>query len=246
VTKCVHAALNQPTRHIYRADVGLLTAKYENDRKFSAARRLSGSPYFARPRKPGLPRMTSDQVTMDPIELCYTLTQDDLVDGIAAQQRGLWRGWRVALLVVPALLGLAIGFVRSEAWDMPADAVPIIVAATLAIVLLAAGAGLLIHRLLLRRIHLWQARLILRGNPGLSQPIRTTASDMGISADHATGASISSWSLYPLYVETAHSFVLLASKRLGAMALVLPKRALLDDDSARLRAMLDTYSRSAR
>jgi hypothetical protein len=190
--------------------------------------------------------MMSEHVTMDPIELCYTLTQDDLVDGIAAQQRGMWRGWRIVLLVVPGLLGLAIGLVRSEAWSLPADSVPMIAAASLVIVLLAAGAGLLIHRLFVRRIHLWQARLLLRGNPGLSQPIRTTASDVGICADHATGASISSWSLYPLYVETAQSFVLLASKRISAMALVLPKRALVGDDTARLRAMLDTYSRPVR
>ena len=84
--------------------------------------------------------MMSDQVTTEPIEVCYTLTQDDLVDGIAAQQRGMWRGWRVALLAVPALVGLAIGFVRSEGWDQPADSALIIAVASLVLVLLAVGA----------------------------------------------------------------------------------------------------------
>ena len=185
--------------------------------------------------------MTYEQVTMDPIEFGYTLTPDDLADGIAAQQRSMWRGWRVALVVLPALVGLAIGFVRSEAWDLPADSAPIIAVASLVLVFLAVGVGLLTHQLLVRRIHRWQARLIIRGNPALSQPIRTTLSDTGISADNATGASMSSWSMYPLYVETDHSFVLLASKGLGAMALVLPKRALVGNDAARLQAVLDIY-----
>lgn len=186
--------------------------------------------------------MMSEQVTMDPIDFAYTLNQDDLADGIAAQLRGRWRGWRVALLAVAALVGLAIGFVRSEGWDLPADSAAIVAGACLVLVVLAVAVGLLVHRYLVRRIRLWQARLIIRGNPALSRPIRTTLSDAGISADHPTGASMSSWSLYPLYVETDRSFVLLASKGLGAMALVLPKRALLGDDTARLRTVLDAYS----
>ena len=31
VTKCLRTALNQPTRHIYRTDVDLLSAKYGSD-----------------------------------------------------------------------------------------------------------------------------------------------------------------------------------------------------------------------
>ncbi|MEV0715433.1 YcxB family protein [Asanoa sp. NPDC050611] len=186
--------------------------------------------------------MTAQQATMGEIELSYTLTDDDLAEGIAAQRRGIRRGWWAALLMVPALVGLAIGLVRSAVWEAPADAAPQTAIACVAAVLLAVGVGLLTRRLLVRRIHRWQARLLMRGNPTLARPIRTTVSSVGISVDNATGASMSSWSMFPLYVEGDHVFVLVASEGPGATALVLPRRALPDDDTARLRAVLDTYS----
>ena len=186
--------------------------------------------------------MTSERVTTSPIELRYTLNSDDLVDGIAAQLRGIWRRGLVLLLTVPPLLGLAIGFVRSEVWELPAGAVAIIVAACLVLAFVIVGFGLLLYRLLLRWIYRWQARLILRGNPWLSQPIQTTVTDTGIHASNATGESRWSWSHYQLYIETDRSFVLLASQGLGAMALVLPKRGLVGEDAARLRALLDVNS----
>lgn len=185
--------------------------------------------------------MTSEQVKPGAIELHYTLTPDDLLDGVAAQMRSLWRRGLVALLTVPPLVGLAIAFVRSEVWELPADAAPIIAVVSLVLVLVAAGFSLLLYRLLLRWSYRWQARLIMRGNPWLSQPIRTTVTDTGVHASNATGESRSSWSQYPLYVETDRSFVLLASKGLGAMALVLPKRGLVGEDPEPLRALLATH-----
>ncbi|MEV4619057.1 YcxB family protein [Asanoa sp. NPDC049573] len=182
---------------------------------------------------------------MVPIELRYSLTPHDLVDGLGVQRHGVRRRWRIALLALPALVGLAIGLVRSNVWDRPADSAAAVVIACLVLVVLAVGFGLLTHRVFARRMRLWQARLIMRGNPAFSQPVRTTVSGVGISAENATGASRSSWSQYPLYVETDRSFVLLASKGFGAMALVLPKRAVVDGDATRLRAMLDAHSHRA-
>ncbi|MGI5524689.1 YcxB family protein [Micromonospora sp. CA-259024] len=185
--------------------------------------------------------MSSEQVTTGAIELRYTLTSDDLRDGVAAQQRGIWRRGLVALLTVPPLLGLAEGFVRLEVWELPADAVSIIVVASLLLALVIVGFSVLLYRLLLLLVYRWQARLILRGNPWLSQPIQTTVTDTGVHVSNATGESRSSWSQYPLYHESDQSFVLLASRGLGAMALVLPKRGLVGEDAARLRAVLDTH-----
>jgi hypothetical protein len=184
--------------------------------------------------------MTSAQSTA-PIELRYTLTTDDLLDGIAAQMRGI-RRWSVAVLVFIPLVGIGIGSVMSEVWTLPADAFPIIAVAFLAILVVAVGLGLLLYRPILRLAYRWQARLLLRGNPWLTQPIRSTITDAGIETANATAEARSSWSQYPLYVETDRSFVLLASKGLGAVALVLPKHGLVGEDPARLRAMLDTNS----
>lgn len=185
--------------------------------------------------------MTSERVTTGPVELRYTLTSDDLLDGVVAQLRGIRRRWLVALLAVPPLVGLAIGFVRSEGWELPTDAAPVIAVAFLVVLLVAVGVGLLVYRLLSRWVYRWQARLIMRGNPSLSQPIRTTVTDTGVHVSNAAGESRWSWPQYPLYVETDRSFVLLASKGLGAVVLVLPKRGLVGEDSARLRALLDTH-----
>lgn len=73
--------------------------------------------------------------------------------------------------------------------------------------------------------------------------MRTTLTDTGIGVHTSNGAVESRWSWpqFPLYVETDLSFVLLASKRLGATAFVLPKRGLGAEDSAQLRALLDTH-----
>jgi len=113
---------------------------------------------------------------VDPLVECrYTLTRDDLIDGITAQQRGRWRRSWVAVLVLAGLLGIAIGVVRSAAWEL--------LAGSALIVVVAGAVALLLDR----------------------------------------------------------SFVFLASKGLAAMAFVLPKRALVDGDPARLRTVLDAY-----
>lgn len=186
--------------------------------------------------------MASEQVTTGPVELRYTLTTDDLLDGVVAQLRGIRRRWLAGLLMVPPLLGVAIGLGRSEVWELPAKGILIVAAACLVLILVVAALSLLLHRLLLRGVYRWQVRLIMRGNPWLSQPVRTTVTDLGVHVSNPTGESRSSWSQYPLYVETDRSFVLLASRGLGAMALVLPKQGLAGEDAARLRALLDARS----
>ncbi|MEV0153848.1 YcxB family protein [Micromonospora sp. NPDC050686] len=185
--------------------------------------------------------MTSE-VTAGPIELRYTLTSDDLLDGIAAQLRGIRRRWLVALLTIPPLVGLAIGFVRAEVWELSAATVPILAVASLVLLLVTVGFSLLLSRVLLRWVYRWQARLILRGNPWLSQSIRAAVADTGVHVGNPAAESTSAWSQFPLYVETDRSFVLLASEKIGAVALVLPKRGLVGEDAAPLRALLDTHS----
>ncbi|HEY9411288.1 MAG TPA: YcxB family protein [Jiangellaceae bacterium] len=185
--------------------------------------------------------MAFEQVAVSPVELEYTLTSDDLRDGVGVQLRGIRRRWLVALLGLPPLVGIAIGLVRADSWDLPADAVPFLVIGCFVVMLVAVGFGLLAYRLLHRWFRRWQAHLIMRGNPWLSQPMRTTVADTGVHARNATGESRSSWSQYALYVETDQSFVLLASKRIGSIALVLPKRGLTGEDAGRLRALLDTH-----
>lgn len=83
----------------------------------------------------------------------------------------------------------------------------------------------------------------MRGNPWLSQPVRAAVTDAGIHLRSATEDAKIAWSHYPFYVETDRSFVLLASKGLGAMSVVLPKRGLVEADPSRLRAPLATHTR---
>jgi hypothetical protein len=83
----------------------------------------------------------------------------------------------------------------------------------------------------------------VRGNPWLSQPVQATVTDTGIHLGSATEDATIAWSHHPFYIETDRSFVLLASKGLGAMSVVLPKRGLVEADPSQLRAMLATHVR---
>ncbi|GAA1878206.1 YcxB family protein [Asanoa iriomotensis] len=180
-------------------------------------------------------------MTTGPVELRYTLTAADLVDAIATQRAVNSRRWTLALLLLP-LVGVAIGLVRSDAWELTAEGAVIVLVVCAVLAVVAGGLGLLVSKVFVRWVHRWQASMLMRGNPAFAHPCRTTVTEAGLHADNTTGESRSSWSQYPLYAETDRSFVLLASKRLGAMMFVLPKRALADDDRARLRALLDTHS----
>jgi hypothetical protein len=184
--------------------------------------------------------MSSEQVTVGPVEFSYTLTEEDWLDGFVAHRRRVRRPWLVPLLIVAALVGLLLGRVilgRSRAMS------PGYVAVLAAVVLLDIGLGLLLFRLLVgaRWIYRWQAGLIMRGNPWLSEPIRATVDDTGLRLTSASRSETAAWSQYLRYVETDRSFVLRASERLGAAVLVLPKRGLVTGDPAPLRALLETH-----
>lgn len=184
--------------------------------------------------------MSSEQVTVGPVELNYTLTEGDWLDGFVAHRRRVRRPWLVPVLIVAALVGLLPGLVSSDG-SRAMSAGDVAAAATVALV--GIGLGLLLFRLLVaaRWIYRWQVRLIMRGNPWLSEPIRATVDDTGLRLTSASRSETAAWSHYLRYVETERSFVLRASERLGAAVLVLPKRGLVTEDPARLRALLETH-----
>ena len=192
--------------------------------------------------------MTFDRVTTGPIELRYTLTADDLADGLIARRRDLRRRGFVMVAAAPPV-GLVIASIFAEFWRVPADKVGSLVVSLLLLLLGAEAVVLLlygpyarfVYPRLLGSIYRWQARLVLRGNPWLGEPILATVTDAGVHAGNVTGEGTSYWSQFPLYTETNRSFVLLASARFSASPFVLPKRALGGDDAAALRALLDAH-----
>ncbi|MEU4294930.1 YcxB family protein [Kribbella sp. NPDC026596] len=184
--------------------------------------------------------MSSEQVTVGPVELSYTLIQDDWLDGFIAHRRHLRRPWLIPLVIVAAVVGLVLSadFRDLSAGDVAALGISALVAI---------GIGLLLFRLLIaaRWMYRWPVRLIMRGNPWLTEPIRATVDDSGLRLTSASRSETAAWSNYLRYVETDRSFVLRASERLGAAILVLPKRGLVTGDPAPLRALLETHCRTA-
>jgi hypothetical protein len=184
--------------------------------------------------------MSSEQVVAGPVELSYTLTKDDWLDGFIAHRRQLRRPWLVPLVIVAAVVGLVLagGFRHLSARDV----------ATLGIsALVAIGIGLLLFRVLIaaRWMYRWPVLLIMRGNPWLTEPIRATVDHTGLRLTSASRSETSAWSNYLRYVETDRSFVLRASERLGAAILVLPKRGLVTRDPAPLRELLEAHCHTA-
>ncbi|GHJ57468.1 hypothetical protein Nm8I071_67750 [Nonomuraea sp. TT08I-71] len=184
--------------------------------------------------------MASEQVTVGPVELGYTLAEDDWLDGFIAHRRRVRRPWLIPLLIVAVSVGLLLGRVLSGDFRAMSAAD---VAAQATIALVGIGLGLLLFRFLVgaRWLYRWQVRLLMRGNPWLSEPIRATVDDTGLRLTSASRSETAAWSQYLRYVETDRSFVLRASERIGAAVLVLPKRGLVTGDPARLRALLETH-----
>ncbi|MFI6834013.1 YcxB family protein [Kribbella sp. NPDC050241] len=184
--------------------------------------------------------MSSEQITVGPVELSYTLTEDDWLDGFVAHRRRVRRPWLVPLLIVAALVGILLGLLFSDG-SGAMSAGDVVVLATVALV--AIGLGVLLFPLLVaaRWMYRWQVRLLMRGNPWLSEPIRATVDDTGLRLTSASRSEAAAWSQYLRYVETDRSFVLRASERLGAAVLVLPKSGLVTGDPAPLRALLETH-----
>ncbi|WP_328421557.1 hypothetical protein OG470_05950 [Micromonospora sp. NBC_00389] len=192
--------------------------------------------------------MPSENVTADPVQLHYTLTSDDLLDGFAAHNRSIPRPWYLRWLSTLLTVGLvAVIFVSSAVsgdWA-PGTAVIGAVVVLVLVVPVTVGFSLLLRRLFggSRWIYRLHVRQIMRGNPALSQPMQATVTDTGVHLSSAAGQSTTSWAPYPLHVETDRSFVLLASERRGGAVLVLPKRGLGATGLAPLRSLLAAHSR---
>jgi hypothetical protein len=145
---------------------------------------------------------------------------------------------------VVAAVGASIkGLLSAEVGELSAGAAAIAVAIGVALVAVIVGVALLLLRLLSAAIYRWQTGLLVRGNPWLSQPVHATATDTGIRFRSGTADAVTAWSHYPYYFETNRSFVLLASKGVGAAFVVLPKRGLVEADPSQLRALLATHAR---
>ncbi|HEX6500134.1 MAG TPA: hypothetical protein VF054_14040 [Micromonosporaceae bacterium] len=183
--------------------------------------------------------MTAEHVTTSPVELRFTPTAEDLLDGVEAQVSGFRRRWLVAFVAIVAVTGL-VAAMSAERRTSTGDVVTVAVI-YIALVVPALGVALLLGRYLRRPLYRWQVRLIMRGNPWLSQPVHAVVSEDGVHVRNAAAESTSTWVQYPLYTETDRSFVLLASRGRGAMALVLPKRGLVGQDPAALRAVLAAH-----
>jgi hypothetical protein len=191
--------------------------------------------------------MPLENVTADPVELHYTLTSDDLLDGFAAQNRSISRPWYLRWLSTLLTVGvIAVVFVSSAVSGNVAAGTAAIGAVVVLVVVVPVAVG---FSLLLRPlthgswIYRLQVRQIMRGNPALSQPMHVMVTESGVHFSSATGQSTTSWAQYPLHVETDRSFALLASQRRGGAVLVLPKRGLDAAGSATLRSLLAAHSR---
>jgi YcxB-like protein len=166
-------------------------------------------------------------MTETPIELDVTaITADDYVDAFVARDRvartARWLSRPV--LVGVGVVGALLALVGRYWW----------VAIALAVFAVLVG----FPRLLYRRI----SRRLVRDNPGLHGPAALTVTRDGVHTRAATTESRVGWSRYQRYVETAESFVLLASDRPGAALQILPKRALAAPaEIGRLRALLDHH-----
>ncbi|MFI7661476.1 YcxB family protein [Micromonospora parva] len=192
--------------------------------------------------------MPSENVTAHPVQLHYTLTSDDLLDGFAAQNRSIPRPWYLRWLSSLLTVGLlAVVFVSSAVSGNVAAGTAVIGAVFVFVVVVpvVVGFSLLLRRLFggSRWIYRLHVRQIMRGNPALSQPMQATVTDTGVHLSSAAGQSTTSWAQHPLHVETDRSFVLLASERRGGAVLVLPKRGLDAAGLAPLRSLLSAHSR---
>jgi YcxB-like protein len=166
-------------------------------------------------------------MTDTPIELDVSATTaEDYVDAFVARDRtarvARWASRPV--LVGVGVVGALVASIGRYWW----------VAIALAVFAVLVG----FPRLLYRRI----SRRLVRDNPGLHGPATLTVTEDGLHTRAANTESRIGWSRYQRYVETAESFVLLASDRPGAALQVLPKRALATPaEVERLRALLDHH-----
>jgi hypothetical protein len=191
--------------------------------------------------------MLSDNLPADPVQLHYVLTSDDLLDAFAGRDRRISRAWYLRWLVPLLTVGVIAAVFGYSVYPegIAADASGFAVAAAFIVVgLVVLGLSLLSRPLSGGSwIYRLPVRQVMRGNPALSQPMHATVADSGLHVSNAEGNTTTSWSQYPVHLETDRSFVLLASERRGGAVLVLPKRGLDESSLARLRWLLAVHSR---
>ncbi|SCL20605.1 hypothetical protein GA0070624_2047 [Micromonospora rhizosphaerae] len=189
----------------------------------------------------------SADATAQPVLLEFTLTADDLLDGLTAAHRVIRRPWYLRWLAPLLTLGIVLVVALKSA--LSGDLTPTVGVAlailAMFMLLFSVGLTLLFRRRLnpARLTYRWSSRQLIQGNPMLARPLRVSVGEAGVHIAGATGETRTAWSQYPYHLETARSFALLASDRLGAAVLVLPKRAMGETDAAGLRALLAAHTR---
>ncbi|MFE9691498.1 YcxB family protein [Micromonospora sp. NPDC005806] len=188
--------------------------------------------------------MAAPDATTQPVRIEYTVTAHDLLDGLTEAHRVVRRPWYLRRPFLYAL-GVVIGVGIAAAGDPPSSDSWLALVGLAAVVLVAVGVAHLLLRLMnpVKLTYRWSARQLVRGNPMLAQPLSAAVGDDGIQLASATGESAVRWTQYPFHSETPKSFVLLASNRIGATVLVLPKRAMGESDVAGLQALLAAHTR---
>lgn len=178
--------------------------------------------------------MQSDDLTRNAVELRYSLTGEDLLEGFAAQHRTTKRPWHLRWPFAALLLAIgALIYVAVVGGLLPVVALVALVVPVAFAVLLAMP-----HRLYRRAVG-----QLMRANPMVSQPMTVTLSPAGIRTTGGIGETAVGWAHYPYHAETERVFALFASDRLGGAVLVLPKRGLPTADPEPLRALLESCSR---
>ncbi|MFR9778882.1 hypothetical protein ACL02O_22880 [Micromonospora sp. MS34] len=190
---------------------------------------------------------TADAPTAEPVRLEYTLAADDLLDGLTAAHRVVQRPWYLRHLNLLIVAGVVLFFVAKTALSGDTSATSWIALAVASVVVLLLT---VLMTWLFRRVadpakltYRWSSRQLIRGNPMLAQPLRVVVGADGVQVASAAGETTARWTQHPYHVETAKSVALLASDRIGAAVLVLPKRAMGKGDLTVLRALLAAHTR---
>lgn len=188
--------------------------------------------------------MLPADTTEGAVELRYTLTAEDVLDGLTARHRSVRRPWYLRhsrLLVILAVVSIVyLSAARSGGLSRAGLLVFLVLILLTALVIVATRLAMRVPARMIQRA---SVRRMVRDNPAFCQPMVSTVSPAGLHVISGSGESTVRWTQYPLHVETERAFVLFASERPGGAMHVLPKRGLVEADPASLRALLASHSR---